>query len=163
MKYSAGVLAIVFLILTASTAPSGPSVYPLGTTIYEPDKCWNGFTILSTEEGRLIDMNGNLVHLWKGPLHHPNKVFPGGYLLTSTAAWKQGHQDAIQIQIRDFNDRILWKFDHWQQGKANEGDGMMWLSRQHHQEDPHGSWFHRHARSRIERCLTITKLRHCTR
>ena len=57
------------------------SVYPLGVTIYNPEKCWNGFTILSSDEGRLIDMNGNLVHLWKGKLHHPNKVYPGGYLL----------------------------------------------------------------------------------
>ena len=132
MKYSAGVLTIAFLILTSSTVPADPSVYPLGTTIYEPDKCWSGFTILSTEEGRLIDMNGNLVHLWKGPLHHPNKVFPGGYLLASTAAWKYGHQDAIQIQIRDFNDRILWKFDHWHEGKAPDGKEKMWVSRQHH-------------------------------
>jgi len=132
MKYSAGVLAIAFLMLIPSSIPADPSVYPLGTTIYNPEKCWNGFTILSSEEGRLVDMNGNLVHLWKGKLHHPNKVFPGGYLLASTAAWKHGRQDAIQIQLRDFSDRVLWKFDHWLEGKANEGEGLMWLSRQHH-------------------------------
>jgi hypothetical protein len=42
--------------------------------MYIPEKCWNGFTILSCDEGRLVDMNGNLVHLWKGLLHHPNCV-----------------------------------------------------------------------------------------
>lgn len=108
------------------------SVYPLGVTIYNPEKCWNGFTILSSDEGRLIDMNGNLVHLWKGKLHHPNKVYPGGYLLATTAAWRQGHQDGIEIQIRDFNDKVLWRFNRWHEGKANEGDGKMWVSRQHH-------------------------------
>ena len=104
MKRSAGFMTLVSLILISVIAQAETSVYPLGTTIYKPDKCWNGFTILSSEEGRLIDMNGNLAHLWKGKLHHPNKVFPGGYLLASTAAWKHGRQDAIEIQIRDFND-----------------------------------------------------------
>jgi hypothetical protein len=119
-------------MLVPAAVKTDPSVHPVGTTVYAPDKCWNGFTILSAEEGRLVDMNGNLVHLWKGPLHHPNKVFPGGYLLTSTAAWKHGRQDAIEIQLRDFNDKVLWKFDRWIEGKANEGQGTMWISRQHH-------------------------------
>ena len=76
-------VACIVLILTLSVLEpvimqADPSVYPLGTTIYKPEKCWNGFTILSSEEGRLINMNGNLAHLWKGPLHHPNKLYPGG-------------------------------------------------------------------------------------
>ncbi len=132
MKRTAGYIPLVFLLLVPVIIRAHPSVYPLGTTLYKPDKCWNGFTILSSEEGRLIDMNGNLVHLWKGKLHHPNKVYPGGYLLASTASWVHGRQDAVEIQVRDFNDNVLWKFDRWLQGKANEGEGQMWLSRQHH-------------------------------
>jgi hypothetical protein len=132
MKHSFAFLVLTVSVLFPVFLQGDPSVYPLGVTIYIPEKCWNGFTILSSDEGRLVDMNGNLVHLWKGLLHHPNKVYPGGYLLTSTAAWKHGRQDAIQIQLRDFSDQVLWSFDRWQQGKANEGDGTMWLSRQHH-------------------------------
>ncbi len=132
MKQSVALLILAAAILFPILVQGDASVYPLGVTIYKPERCWNGYTILSSDEGRLIDMNGNLVHLWKGPLHHPNKVYPGGYLLASTAAWKQGRQDAIQIQVRDFSDNVLWKFDRWQEGKANEGQGMMWLSRQHH-------------------------------
>jgi hypothetical protein len=132
MRRLAGSITLALLILVPAIIRAETSVYPLGTTIYKPDKCWNGFTILSSEEGRLVDMNGNLVHLWKGKLHHPNKVFPGGYLLASTAAWKHGRQDAIEIQIRDFNDRVLWEFNQWHQGMANEGEGLMYLSRQHH-------------------------------
>ena len=108
------------------------SVHPVGTTIYKPNKCWNGFTILSGEDGRLVDMNGNLVHLWKGPFGFPNKVFPGGHLLVSRGAWKHGPEEAVEIQIRDFNNEVLWTFNRWQQGKANEGDGKMWVARQHH-------------------------------
>ena len=43
------------------------TVYPLGVTIYRPDKCYNGYTLFSFpyEVGVfLIDMNGNLVHKW---------------------------------------------------------------------------------------------------
>jgi hypothetical protein len=132
MKHSKVILISAFLLLSPAFVQPDASVYPLGTTIYIPEKCWNGFTILSSDEGRLVDMNGNLVHLWKGPLHHPNKLYPGGYLLTSTASWKQGHQDAIEIQIRDFNDKVVWQFDRFLQSKANEGEGRMWISRQHH-------------------------------
>jgi hypothetical protein len=132
MKHFTALLLVSFLVLFPVFLSGDASVYPLGVTIYNPERCWNGFTILSSDEGRLVDMNGNLVHLWKGPLHHPNKVYPGGFLLTSTAAWKQGRQDAIEIQVRDFGDKVLWKFDHWQEGKANNGEGMIWISRQHH-------------------------------
>ena len=132
MKCFSACFILVLLVLVPAATHSHPTVYPLGTTVYKPDKCWNGFTILSADKGLLIDMNGNLVHLWKGKLHHPNKVYPGGYLLSATSSWKHGRQDAIQIQIRDFNDRVLWRFDNWQEGKANEGDGTLWVSRQHH-------------------------------
>jgi hypothetical protein len=132
MKHAKLLLMLVSLLLFPIFVHPDASVHPLGVTVYAPEKCWNGFTILSSDEGRLIDMNGNLVRLWNGPLHHPNKLYPGGILLTSTASWKQGRQDAIEIQLRDFNDKILWKFDRWQEGKANQGDGLMWLSRQHH-------------------------------
>ena len=114
MKYRKSFLIAAFLTLLPAAVQPDSSVYPLGVTVYVPEKCWNGFTILSSDEGRLVDMNGNLAHLWKGPLHHPNKVYPGGYLLASTAAWKHGRQDAIDIQIRDFSGKILWKFNRWQ-------------------------------------------------
>ncbi len=132
MKRSTLSILLAYFLLIPVLTHAHPTVYPLGTTIYKPDKCWNGFTILSADKGLLIDMNGNLVHLWKGKLHHPNKIYPGGYLLSATSSWKYGRQDAIQIQIRDFNDRVLWRFDKWVEGKANEGSGKMWVSRQHH-------------------------------
>lgn len=121
------VCAVIPILMQAN-----PTVYPLGTTVYKPQKCWSGFTILSADQGLLIDMNGNLVHLWEGKLHHPNKVYPGGYLLASTASWRHGRQDALEIQLRDFADTVLWRFDRWQQGRANEGDATIWISRQHH-------------------------------
>ncbi|MFA6811213.1 MAG: transcriptional initiation protein Tat, partial [Desulfoplanes sp.] len=63
-----------------------PTVYPHGTTIYDPAKCWNGYTVFGTEvpsEGTvLIDMNGNVVKQWKNmcQAEHPPKLLEGGYL-----------------------------------------------------------------------------------
>ena len=31
------------------TAISFPTVFPHGTTIYKPEKCWNGYTVFGTE------------------------------------------------------------------------------------------------------------------
>ena len=37
-----------------------PSIYPTGVTIYNPEKCWNGYNLVQTiESGALLfDMNG---------------------------------------------------------------------------------------------------------
>jgi len=41
------------------------TVYPVGTTIYEPDKCSNGYNLISGSEGvKLVDMNGRTAHFW---------------------------------------------------------------------------------------------------
>lgn len=39
------------------------TVYPVGTTLYKPDKCFSGYTILWRKAGvKLIDMNGRTVN-----------------------------------------------------------------------------------------------------
>ena len=57
-----------------------PTIYPSGVTIYNPEKCWSGFTIFQAQEmgAVLMDMNGREVNVWKGVLGMPNKLFPGG-------------------------------------------------------------------------------------
>ena len=63
-----------------------PTVFPHGTTIYKPEKCWSGYTLFGTEvesEGTvLVDMNGNVVKQWKDICQeeHPPKLLKGGYL-----------------------------------------------------------------------------------
>lgn len=43
-----------------------PTIYPTGTTIYNPQKAHNCYVLYDGKNGRsyLIDMNGNLVHEW---------------------------------------------------------------------------------------------------
>lgn len=78
--------------LTAATAlnplkaMSFPTVFPHGTTLYKPEKCFNGYTVFGTEkydEGVvLIDMNGTVVKQWKDICQeeHPPMLLKGGYL-----------------------------------------------------------------------------------
>ena len=60
------------------------TVYPTGTTIYDPARAWSGFTVLSplqTQAVIVIDMNGNVVKQWDGFVNSaggPARVFPGG-------------------------------------------------------------------------------------
>ena len=71
------------------------SVYPTGTTIYDPEKCWNGYTSFSAGgPAQIIDMNGNVVNSWQG-LSGQAKMFPGGYV---TAMTKDG-ADGLWGQI----------------------------------------------------------------
>ena len=57
-----------------------PNVYPMGTTIYNPEKAWSGYTLLqSSDNGAvLIDMNGNVVRYWKDFPGFPKKMLPVG-------------------------------------------------------------------------------------
>ena len=46
------------------------SVFPRGTTIYRPDKCFNGYTLILLDGADgpwvgLIDMNGRTTHRWQ--------------------------------------------------------------------------------------------------
>ena len=42
-------LVLSCLLLIPSIQLGVPSVYPTGTTIYNPDKCWSSYIILSSE------------------------------------------------------------------------------------------------------------------
>ena len=73
-------------MLKPLTSLAFPTVFPHGTTIYNPEKCFNGFTVFGTEvasEGTvLIDMNGSVVKQWNDicQAEHPPKLLKGGYL-----------------------------------------------------------------------------------
>jgi hypothetical protein len=132
MKCVLGITIFLLAVLIPVFIQANSVVHPVGTTIYRPDKCWNGFTILSGADGRLVDMNGNLVHLWKGPFGFPNKVFPGGHLLISRGSWRLVPQEAVEIQIRNFSNEVLWKFSGWQEVELNQREEKIWAARQHH-------------------------------
>jgi len=119
-----------------------PSVYPTGATIYDPDKCWNGYTIYPAKEvgAMLIDMNGGEVKLWKGLHGMPNKMLPGGTVLGSlgernTAYGMQDHTALVQV---GWDGSIEWKFDQCEYIE-DPGEEPQWMARQHHDYQREGN------------------------
>ena len=53
------------IISVANSIIAYPTVFPKGTTIYKPEKCYNGYTIfVGRGKINLIDMNGRIVRDW---------------------------------------------------------------------------------------------------
>ena len=90
MKRRVIFLALCFLVSLPVALYAFPTVYPHGTTIYKPDKCFNGYTVLPTKGSAtvVIDMNGNVVKQWKNVCveEHPAKLLPGGIALDQLLA-----------------------------------------------------------------------------
>jgi hypothetical protein len=119
-----------------------PSVYPTGVTIYNPEKCWNGYTIFQAKElgALLIDMNGTELQLWKGLHGFPNKLLPGGYVIGSTGERNNayGMQDQIDLVQVDWDGNIVWKFDQYEYIE-DPGEKPRWMARQHHDYQRQGN------------------------
>ncbi|MBF0277816.1 MAG: aryl-sulfate sulfotransferase [SAR324 cluster bacterium] len=112
-----------------------PSVYPTGTTIYNPEKCWNGYTLFPGKStgAVLIDMSGRVVQLWKGLDGFPNKLLPGGFVLGTTGQRndRYGFQDMLDLVQVDWEGNIVWKFNRYERIK-DPRQKAQWMARQHH-------------------------------
>ena len=90
-----------------------PSVHPTGTTIYEWQKTWNGYTIFGIPArpgepvvARLIDMNGKIVHTWEGVHGMPYKILPGGFLMGPETFFTPTN-NVVQV---DWNGNVVRRF-----------------------------------------------------
>ena len=123
-------------LLAATLAWAGQSVYPTGTTIYDPDRAWNGFTVLSplgTQAVLVIDMNGTVVKRWEGfnnSAGGPARVLPGGVVVSASGA-RPPHQESLELIQRDFSGTIMWRFAKSEEITTREGT-TVWSARQHH-------------------------------
>jgi hypothetical protein len=114
-----GTLVTAGLMLNPVKALAFPTVFPHGTTIYNPKRCFNGYTVFGTEveqEGTvLIDMNGNVVRQWKDicQAEHPPKLLKGGYLAGTMRPepakkgriW--GDEHSTDLVIVDWNGKVV--------------------------------------------------------
>jgi hypothetical protein len=128
---------VAALVLSAlATSPAGQTVYPTGTTIYDPDRSWSGFTVLSplgTQAVLVVDMNGTLVKRWDGfnnSAGGPARVLPGGLVMSASGA-RPPHQESLELVRRDFEGKDLWRFSRSEQIATRDG-GTIWSARQHH-------------------------------
>ncbi len=119
-----------------------PSVYPTGTTIYNPEKCWNGYTLMPIKQvgAVLIDMNGNVVKVWKDFQGFPNKLLPGGNVMGSLGVRDSAfsYQDQTDLTQLDWDGNVVWKFDH-KDYIEDEGHEPRWMARQHHDYQREGN------------------------
>jgi len=120
-----------------------PTIYPTGTTVYNPEKAFNGYTIfIARETGpTLVNMNGNVVHMWKGLQGFPAKLLPGGYVMGHLGVRnpKFSYMDQTDLVQVDWDGEVVWKFDKFEYIEdpgMNEG---MWMARQHHDYQREGS------------------------
>ena len=97
------------------------TVYPVGTTLYRPDKCCNGYTLLwSGRAVKLIDMNGRRVNEWRfepKEVRHGAKVSHAGVdrarLLENGNILVQrgGMMSEIgTIEECDWSGRLVWQY-----------------------------------------------------
>ena len=86
-----------------------PFVFPHGVTVYDPKKCWNGYTIvpLINDGVLLFDMNGNEIRRWNMHAMLP-KLLPGGYVmgLSGYRHPDYGMQDGVNLIEIDYDGNI---------------------------------------------------------
>ena len=126
--------AVFFFVLALTVAAQ--SVYPTGTTIFDPDRAWSGYTVLSplrTQAVIVIDMNGNVVKRWDGYVNSaggPARIFPDGIVMAANGA-RPPHQESLELVQRDFEGNLIWRFDRTEQITTSDGKTIS-SARQHH-------------------------------
>ena len=130
------VFAAAVLMHALALTLAAQSVYPTGTTIYDPELTWNGYTVLSplgTQAVLVIDMNGNVVKRWDGFVNAaggPARVLPGGGVIAANGS-RPPHQESLELIQRDFEGNVVWRFERNEQIETRSGD-TIWSARQHH-------------------------------
>lgn len=118
-----------------------------GVVRYQPEKCWNGLTLIpaipgsSTAKGAaLYDMNGNTVHRWPGVFGaFDNKLLPGGHILGTTAYSKGYWLDCQNLSQLDWNGKVEWAFTKGEYLPDLDGGQPFMSARQHHDYQREGS------------------------
>lgn len=97
------------------------SVYPIGTTIYKPDKCDNGYTLVWIgKSAKLVDMNGRAVHKWRIDINADKNTPQGFYKgLHRAKLLNNGHcvvqtgdmmcEDGRTVEF-DWDNNPVWEF-----------------------------------------------------
>ncbi len=119
-----------------------PSVFPTGVTIYNPEKCWNGYTLMPLKKvgAVLVDMNGNVVRVWKDLQGFPNKLLPGGYVMGSLGLRDAdySYQDQTDVTQVDWDGNVVWSWNK-KEYIEDEGHEPQWMARQHHDYQREGN------------------------
>ncbi|MCX7016983.1 MAG: aryl-sulfate sulfotransferase [Candidatus Sumerlaeota bacterium] len=94
------------------------TVYPKGTTIYCPEKCFNGYSLIlvpgaDNMDAGLIDMNGAIVHRWTMASERKKagfprlRLLPDGRLLVLRSV---GNRIVGYAQEFDWDGALVWEY-----------------------------------------------------
>ena len=138
--FISAIVAIDIFIATVISAM--PTVYPTGTTIYKPDRAWNGYTVFPAAgdlPAVMIDMNGNAVKLLEGleEVSCPIKMLPGGIVMGGLGT-RKGYQEVNRVVKVDWDGNILWSFNGVEEIKDKDAE-TYWSARQHHDYQMEGN------------------------
>lgn len=105
-------LTVFFQILVCRDSMAYPTVYPSGTTIYNPDNTYTGYTIYTIHDPNaviMVDMEGMVVHYWSHPTYRLGYAEPlsnGNLLVFAT----QPEQRAPTIMLEmDWDGNVIWE------------------------------------------------------
>ena len=134
--------SLAVLVVATALVQGYPSVYPTGTTIYEPGKTWSGYTVFGTpaQQGAVVvDMNGREVKRWPGvaAVPAPMRLLPGGFIMGGDQR-RRPHQEARRLVQVDWDGKVVWSFDHGDRITDDKG-AETWIARQHHDWQREGS------------------------
>lgn len=119
-----------------------PTIYPTRTTVYNPDKCWNGYTLFQARGvgATVIDMNGNVVKQFRYLHGMPNVMLPGGIILGHSGRRnpKYGYQDYKDLIQLDWKGNVKWSFDQYEYIE-DPGEEPRWMARVHHDYQREGN------------------------
>lgn len=123
--------------LTFNNNPEGIK----GVTVYKPEECWNGYTLLSSLAGDydpvtgktygavLIDMEGNKIKRWKVNAF-PAEMLPGGSVIGGEGTFVE--LDALPLVELDYDGNELWRWDRQPEDAWLDLDGVSHVSGMHH-------------------------------
>ena len=115
-------LQVTALCFISAVVFSYPSVYPTGTTIYDPEAAYSSYILISdhADKGnhasaairaqsvvpgdvRLVDMNGNVVHTWNVDpyFNKRSRLLPNGHLVFSAS-----NKTIIEY---DWDGNVVWQ------------------------------------------------------
>jgi len=83
------------------------TVYPIGTTIYDPDKCYSGYTVFPAgPKAVLIDMNGSVVNEWDVRAVRAKLLKNGNVIVVTRRRPQRG-----AVQEFSWDGRLVWEYE----------------------------------------------------
>ena len=93
------------------------SVYPIGTTIFTPERCASGYTLIGTSPRgfQLVDMGGNVVHEWQitGEQFYHYQLLTNGHLVLQETEWEDGEKIGLGrgcVREYDWEGNLVWEY-----------------------------------------------------